>query len=126
MWTSGVRCEEVRVLIHSSQRLKSNSTLHVYPIHNNTRGVEVALRVKKKNELMLLRSGLESITLSGVETESKRLIAHTIGVVINSAIVYYFTFRTFREVCLLYSSFYFTFFSGYYKFIIIILYYIYI
>ena len=107
MWTSGVRCEEVRVFIHSTQRLRSNSTLHVYPIHNNTRGVEVALRAKKKNELMLLRSGLESITLSGVETKSKRLIAHTVGVVINSAIVYYFTFRTFREVCLLYLLFLF-------------------
>eukprot|EP00026_Physarum_polycephalum_P002639 Phypoly_transcript_02647.p1 GENE.Phypoly_transcript_02647~~Phypoly_transcript_02647.p1 ORF type:complete len:807 (+),score=114.51 Phypoly_transcript_02647:120-2540(+) len=42
-------------------------------------------------------SGLDSITLSGVNPESKRLIAHTFGVLLNSAIVYYFTYKTFRE-----------------------------
>lgn len=40
--------------------------------------------------------GLDSLTLSGVETKSSRLVAHLFAVIINSIIVYYFTFTMYR------------------------------
>lgn len=48
--------------------------------------------------MILHSNGLNSVSMAAIGEDSRRLVAHIFSVIINSAIVYFFTYTTYRTV----------------------------